>query len=289
MNLFELQEVLYRSEYLLEIGTITPEMHAQLPGIINQRQHERTTRMEARQTALSDPDIASITQTPLPQPPTTPVQNQALVGTIIPFGGFEWRVLDVQDNQALIVTENVIMGRRYHHASTSVTWAASEIRQYLNESFFYTFSPQDRARIVERTVINHDNPWDWSDMGGNFPSSGGINTTDRIFLLSIDEVLQYFGDSGMVAYGATMNGVARMANAPRRPAWGVYGGYIHDQYSESRIALDLDGWASSWWLRSPGQNPVRATIIGHDGFLVLDGLRVGWPDIGIRPALWLRL
>ena len=48
MSLFELQEVYNYSEYLLEVGTLTPEMLVQLPPLISLRQIERSIRLEAR-------------------------------------------------------------------------------------------------------------------------------------------------------------------------------------------------------------------------------------------------
>ena len=54
MNLFELQEVQYRNEYLLEIGTIMPAMQGQLQGLIATRQNERNMRIVAQQTAFAE-------------------------------------------------------------------------------------------------------------------------------------------------------------------------------------------------------------------------------------------
>ena len=275
MNLFELQEVLYRSDYLLEIGTITPAMQAQLQGLINQRQQERTTRLEARHTAISDFDtVASVTQinpplqhittTQPPQPLPISAQNQAMIGTIIPFGGFNWLVLDVQDNKALIITENVIFNRIYHHTLADVTWETSDIRRYLNYDFLSRFNLHDQNRIAATTVRNDDNQW--------LGSPGGNNTPDRIFLLSIEEVVRYFGDSG------------QLDNRPTN-VW-----LISDEHDVARIARDLRGSASWWWLRSPGVVPSRAASVGRDGELNMQGGLVIWySDIGggIRPAMWL--
>ena len=268
MNLFELREVLYRSEYLLEIGTITPEMQAQLPGLINQRQQERTTRLEARQTALSDFDGAPIAQAPLPQPPATQAQNQALVGTNIQFGGYDWRVLDVRGNRVLILSEHVISVLQYHTTSRyPVTWEDSDIRRYLNSNFFGRLSPQDQGRIAVTEVVNNDNQW--------FGTSGGNNTIDRVFLLSVEEVVRYFGDSG------------QLANRPE------YVGIL-DEYSSARVATNLFGLESAWWLRSPGAYPNYASQVNAFGEIGMRGRTVHASMIfsrfgvnGVRPALWL--
>ena len=54
MSLFELQETWNYREHLLEIGTITPAMQAQLPGLINSRQTERDSRRQAQLSAFAD-------------------------------------------------------------------------------------------------------------------------------------------------------------------------------------------------------------------------------------------
>ena len=213
-----------------------------------------------------------------------------MVGDIIPFGDFDWRVLDVQGNQALIITDRVITHRFYHHTLEAVTWETSEIRQWLNGDFFASFCPAYQARIAETYVINNDNPWDFSRLGRLANTPGGNNTTDRIFLLSIDEVLRYFGNSGLVARGATMGD-----NARRESAYdGLSDWLIYDQYSGVRTAWDLDGSASNWWLRSPGFIHYNAVDVSSDGNLWLVGINVFWSGGGgvgggVRPALWLRI
>ena len=217
-------------------------------------------------------------------PPTHGVQ----VGDIIPFGDHYWRVLDVQRYRALIITENVIGQRWYNLEFTNVTWETSDIRQYLNSTFLNTFSGADRARILETTVVNNNNPWDWIEAGGHASTPGGNNTIDRIFLLSIDEVLQYFGDSGLVAEGAMIGANTRRDNAPVWPNWGIRDRSIHDQYSAARIARDAYG-SAPWWLRSPGGDPGGAAFVCYYGDLNMDGGFVSWSGGGIRPALWLNL
>ena len=226
--------------------------------------------------------------------------RQVAVGEIIQFGDFEWRVLDVQGEYALLLSEIIVSYRHYHHRYEAVTWETSEIRQYLNDTFFNTFSEADRARIRETTVINNNNPWDFSDWDDGYASApGGNNTTDRLFLLSIDEVLQYFGDSGMVTEGATM-GVNQRRNNPsgfpnpnRIYYWGIM-----DENNDVRIAVDYGPYyvprRANWWLRSPGFSPYAAAYVDNQGSILLTGYPVFVPrgqlgdrGLGLRPALWL--
>ena len=54
------------------------------------------------------------------------------VGDIIEFGNYEWRVLDVQGERALVITHRIIESRAYHNTFEDITWADSDMRYYLN-------------------------------------------------------------------------------------------------------------------------------------------------------------
>ena len=183
------------------------------------------------------------------------------VGDIIEFGGYEWRVLDVQDGSMLIISENVIERRMYHNSRVNeIMWEYSPLRQWLNEDFYNGFTSLERARILETRIINDDNPW--------YGTSGGNATNDKIFLLSLYEVVQRFGDSG------------ELGREDGR--WG-----FSDRYSPNRIAYDMDGNASWWWLRSPGGNNFYAAAVDLSGLIYVAGIRVFPIYGGVRPALWL--
>lgn len=194
------------------------------------------------------------------------------------FGGHIWRVLEVAGYRALIITESIIMSRGFHTASGAVTWETSEIRHFLNGEFLNSFSPIDQELIAETFVTNTGSPW--------FGTNGGQDTIDKIFLLSIDEVVRFFGDSGLMTKGINENerGWGLMS-------YGIHGWGIHDQFSESRIARDLGGVDAWWWLRSPGSMPDHAAIVmGDNGSLNMYGNQAFVLEergSGIRPAMWL--
>ena len=188
------------------------------------------------------------------------------IGDLAYFGGYEWRVLDVKDAKVLIITENVVEQREYHHTLGDITWADSSIREYLNNEFYELFDESDRARISDTVLLNDDNPW--------YGTNGGGNTTDKVFLMSLEEVAKYFGDSG------------QLANQDHPKNHRLNG--VFDQYDGSRIALDSNGSASWWWLRSPGSESVFAAIIPDDGSIYTYGRPIH-NDGGVRPAIWLNL
>jgi hypothetical protein len=169
----------------------------------------------------------------------------------------------VQGDKALIITEGVVEQRAYHNEQVDVTWETCSLRKYLNGEFLGKF---DSSRIASATNQNPDNPW--------YGTSGGNPTQDSVFLLSLDEVCRYFGDS--------------TANLRKKASTGSdY--YIEDANDKNRMARNSnDSW---WWLRSPGHNSNEAAFVSGDG-----GVYVGGFDVlefsdsgGVRPALWLEL
>jgi len=186
------------------------------------------------------------------------------VGDIIPFGRYDWRVLDVQNGKALILSVLVVEERAYHRDEyADVTWEKCDLRKYLNSTFYNSFSVHDKASIVEKKIVNNDNPC--------FETKGGNATYDKIFLLSIEEVVKYFGDSGCL----------KSINSEE-----VY--FIDDQYSFARRAVGANG-KSKWWLRSPGSLTCFAAHVDILGNISVAGDSTHNDNIGVRPALWLHL
>jgi len=210
-------------------------------------------------------------------------------GAIIPFGKYPWRVLKTDGNSALIITESVIETRPYHEEFIHITWEHCDLRKYLNKQFYDTFDPTDRARILETRLTDCDNPW--------YGTKWGNPTVDRIFLLSTNEVLEYFGDSGDLRNNKRWHYKSMESNElviSDEEHWD-WGQCINDQYNDARKALYHKvynaGWdAKCWWLRSPGIHVRHTTpIVGKIGELFVCGSDVYDIEIGVRPALWLSL
>jgi hypothetical protein len=206
------------------------------------------------------------------------------VGEIIQFGGYDWRVLDVRDGKALIITDKVIESRPYND-EWYITWADCDLREYLNGSFYNSFNATNKNWISETRNVNKDNQW--------HGTSGGADTTDNIFLLSLEEVVKYFGDSGQLANGDPNNdwfiddqyNSARVAYTAKRVRI-VYTAKGYPDYLITRPA----GTAWGWWLRSPGGwGYGYAACVSHIGRVFVDGCRVDHSDNGLRPALRLNL
>ncbi|MCL2353288.1 MAG: DUF6273 domain-containing protein [Defluviitaleaceae bacterium] len=232
-----------------------------------------------------------------PNVQSTPEIDLLDIGDIINFGGIDWRVLNIQSDRTLVISQYILELRAFHDTLETTTWEHSDIRYYLNNEFINRFTPDEMERILQTTLNNKNNPW--------FSTEGGNDTTDKIFLLSLEELVRYFGDSG------------ELANRRYEHSWG-----FADEYGVERVAYTLPDveltkeWRYSppsasfaWWLRSPGainddmiaDNTPRATWGHVDRAYVFAGSFVapeesGIVDVngvyatkilGVRPALWL--
>ena len=268
-------------------------------------------------------------------------------GSIRLFGGFEWEVLKYSEDRkrALIVTREIV-GRRPYDGVTEeewdddsykgVTWEECSLRAWLNSgktpqrkdgrTFDYTsedpndeersgflnrfFSADERAKIADVNLPNPSMIYTALDGSPRDPTPGGEETRDKVFLFSIDELLDVFG----VRRGENedvIEAVKRCESDIRvidtDPKWFTeykesWDSWLQKQtlWSEKLIAIeDVKGSDKSnkndekntwwWWLRSPGHTPDNAAYVDFDGGVSLDGRGVFRGEGGVRPALWLNL
>ncbi|MCL1787310.1 MAG: DUF6273 domain-containing protein [Defluviitaleaceae bacterium] len=224
---------------------------------------------------------------PIPVPP----------GGKIRFGEYDWYVLEKKENKALLLTEKVVGAKEYHRKPCAFTWETCDMRQYLNGTFYDSFSETDRARIIETVNVNDNNPW--------YGTNGGNPTNDKVFLLSIKEVFRYFGDSGQYENRPRMYENCDWCKDEFLP-------WTSDDYNLNRRAVNDTGMVAGWALRSPGANErLVANVMGNcgdefdhgeiciaggggdiaDGHFVFDtvDLLQAMKPCGFRPALWLRI
>lgn len=118
--------------------------------------------------------------------------TRASVGDNVILGDYEeeitWNVLDERKDSLLLISTNCIAQRAYHNEDTAVTWEESEIRKWLNETFYdKAFSEDDKAILLKTKVSNQDNE--------EFDTKAGKDTNDYVFLLSLAEADQYFSET----------------------------------------------------------------------------------------------
>jgi len=151
-----------------------------------------------------------------------------------------WRILEKHDDKMLLLSEAVIVMQPFHETFENITWEESTIRRYLNGAFAESLPQAEQNKIV-----------------------------GEIFLLSVDEVLKYFGNSG------------------NRGKF-----FIDDEYNQARKAVCLDGSPSKWLLCTSGNQPGFVANVTVDGKISITGdfvNRKSTPllNIGVRPAMWV--
>ena len=232
--------------------------------------------------------INSLDPAPIPAPNTpAPISPSPQIGDVIRFGNHNWRVLDIQDGKVFLLTKNIIDRKAFFDEFIFIpgigydtSWGNSNIRRWLNNDFYMSFSYEERARIAETDVIMNNNPW-WYGIGQGWGEDRGNDTVDKIFLLCIYDVLYYFGyykmpDKLTVEFCECCGRTAFMGFIP----------VLNDNYNSERVARWYCGRASPWWLRTIGD--AGRLIVHGDGTVSSAGVNTISPN-GVRPALWLYL
>jgi hypothetical protein len=180
-------------------------------------------------------------------------------GQVIKFGRYfknnnnkkeplEWRVLETDGKTALLITENAIDCKQYHHKETIVSWHDCDLRKWCNRDFIRdTFSETEKKLIV--TTINQNNY--------------GLQTDDLIFCISTDEAIKYFGDNKNRICKAT-------------------------SYALQNRAYDGGNGCAYWWLRSNNHPnyyaSYTANYVDSHGFVSKNGCSVSLDNFAVRLA-----
>ena len=190
----------------------------------------------------------------------------------------KWRVLSINENDAFLMADCNLDCQQYNTTYWSVTWKMSTIRSWLNgynarynengidyssNNFIdkaFTSAEQDAIKKV--TVVNHDNP--------DYGTDAGKNTEDKIYLLSIEEVIN-------PEYGFSAN-FYDMSRKRKNTAYAATRG--------TGLGEDSN---DMWWLRSPGCDTSNAATVDSYGYVSAYGNGVGYDNNAVCPALHLNL
>ena len=175
----------------------------------------------------------------------------------------EWLVLDKQEDKMLIISKYALDTVPYNEDYESVTWETCTLRKWLNNDFYNSaFNEEEKTKIKSSTVTADANP--------EYNTDPGNDTTDKVFLLSINEVKKYFSSDEARKCVPTDYAIAQ-------------GAWTSDSYK-------VDGKATCWWwLRSPGDDSGRAAGVHYVGGVDCCGHYVGSGYGCVRPALWIEI
>lgn len=195
-----------------------------------------------------------------PEPTETQDPRELYVGDIVVFGTFEqdnrtgngpepieWVILDIEDGQILLVSKEGLDCRSYHTRNISIYWEECAVRDWLSRDFIREAFTAEQQRAILPTSVE----------------TNGIFTTDRIFLLSLSEVNQYFFTDYQRLCVPTAYAIA------------------HNAYVNQTTGA---GW---WLLRDRADYGNNVLSINSDGAIDHDGGRVTSNRGMVRPAMWV--
>ncbi len=177
-------------------------------------------------------------------------------------GGFnedpiKWRVLqnNTTDKTLFLLADQSLDVQQYNMRFESTSWAACTLHTWLNDTFMNSaFSDSREKQAIKETQVM---------------TTGSVDTNDKIFLLSKDEVINN-------TYGFTNNTSAHDSRVSSKT-----------DFVESINPTSSTG-TNNWWLRSPGSRDGYVSMVLDQGNVSDFGFSVelGWD---VRPAFNLNL
>lgn len=163
----------------------------------------------------------------------------------------EWLVLDEDEEALFVVSKQAVISRCFDPEGEE--WEESEIRRWLNTKFYdEAFNSYEKGSILVTEVRTTD--WVNKMFCDNCDY---VDTQDRVFLLSAEEVKKYFPEQDS---------------------------RIQEKSKYAQYTLE-DDWksANAWWLRNKGFYNSAGLLVEWDGGFDWYG---GTQNIrGIRPAM----
>lgn len=262
--------------------------------------------------------------TAVPAEPNSEAPSGDQEGDTVKFGGYDWIILDRRDDKALLLTKSIIalkFGNITSEAQEAMqeleaetmpeyqwdldffngfsafdpkydgpydaysdyrdkhpdifnddvwytTWEACSLREWLNSEMDFTDDEWDRietTEVVDKTGL-------------------GANTSDKVFLLDMDDVEKYFPRNEDRATDCKVSDEELLKFLKDWTLLGALSG------EDCEMALaSVDGGDYYWWVRSAEAGDSRyLKPMANDEMLGSIAPYLGKP-LGIRPAIWISL
>ena len=196
-----------------------------------------------------------------------------------------WRVLEVSDGTALLMSDKCLDCAPYHAEYTDVFWEQSGLRGWLNGtgsenkagygagSFIGTAFTEEELRAVTVSAVPNANNY-------YFGTACGSGTHDRVFILSEEEV---FSSEKAERYGFRPSDA--IADPGRRLVPTAYAA-ARGAWQSGKAGTAGNGF---WLLRTNGYTQDNTVYVGEMGYLYNRGIPVICKDAGIVPAIRVQL
>ncbi|WP_313127970.1 DUF6273 domain-containing protein [Anaerocolumna sp.] len=171
-----------------------------------------------------------------------------------------WRVLEVNEDSALLLSEYGLICKNINETFDDFTWETCSLRNWLNTSFLdIAFTNLERRAILDNNIATPDSNY-WGTKGGN-------DTIDKVFLPTMQDVMNpaYGFQKGMKPSKTRMLKCTIYARKN--------GGYKNKTNGNT-----------CWWLRSPALHEKYAAYVFTTGAITATYF-VGRRYDAIRPAI----
>lgn len=213
-----------------------------------------------------------------------------------------WRVIDKADGKVLLLCDKLLDSFAYNTnpaqaVLTDVTWENCSLRAFLNDEsengFLSMFTADERALMLTTHLENKAANAELTAQWGGFEDQGekkysdlatqnrpdDPDTDDRVFLLSYQEILQYFGEPTEAYTGGSDYPFSAMQC---NPAWRAY---VTDAVLTGYY--DNDTRAGAWMTRTLCNSHSEEDMVVY---ITSDGEVFDYftyASMFIRPAVWV--
>ena len=169
----------------------------------------------------------------------------------------EWFVLKKENNKALVISKYALDTVKYNKAAEIVAWDNCTLRSWLNEYFYNeAFSKEEKLKIKSTDITVDEKP--------------ETVVKDKIFLLSSDELSEYFlSEEDSICIPTE---------------------YAKEQHALVSSYPESIGYETcTWWLRTMAYTHIGtcACYVKYDGSIEDVGTLVTDKYTCIRPAMWI--
>lgn len=200
----------------------------------------------------------------------------------------KWRVLKVDGDEALLLSDVMLDGQKYNQISSGVTWKTSTLRCWLNgygasentaqadfngKNFINSaFKSVEKEAVITKEIPNYNNI--------TYQTAGGDSTCDPVLLLSENEVYAtaLANSYGFISVKEKNDEGKRAKSSTYAKAMGTWTN-TEDGYLGNGI----------WWMRSPGKTDSWAGYVCNYGLIRDFGEPVDNNYMGVRPSIYLDL
>ena len=180
-----------------------------------------------------------------------------------------WRILTTDGETAFILCDSIIENHIYDDDSNN--YAESEIRQWLNSTFYETAFTELQREIILITTVDNS----LASTGGSTNPYICENTYDKVFLLS-------YAEATNSEYGFSSSPTERDEARQMQTI----------DYARTATVILENSTAyygnCGWWLRTPSNKSICSSSgIYYDGFANYS--HSSYDMIGVVPAMWIDL